>query len=91
MSNGDVAQLARAFGSYPKCQEFESPHRYQYKKSKQYRLMSILFFCFTYTNYKRQCRKNNIEKAQLYKKKFIKYNFNYKLKLKKGVLSNKNV
>lgn len=28
---GEVAQLARAFGSYPKCREFESPLRYQTK------------------------------------------------------------
>ena len=27
--NGDVAQLARAFGSYPKGRGFESPRRYQ--------------------------------------------------------------
>ena len=26
---GDVAQLARAHGSYPWCREFESPRRYQ--------------------------------------------------------------
>ena len=25
---GDVAQLARAHGSYPWCREFESPRRY---------------------------------------------------------------
>ena len=33
-SNGDVAQLARAFGSYPECQEFESPRRYQLRGFK---------------------------------------------------------
>ena len=27
--NGGVAQLVRAFGSYPKCRGFESPRRYQ--------------------------------------------------------------
>ena len=27
--NGEVAQLARALGSYPRCREFESPLRYQ--------------------------------------------------------------
>ena len=26
---GDVAQLARAFGSYPECHRFDSCHRYQ--------------------------------------------------------------
>lgn len=29
--HGEVAQLVRAFGSYPKCQEFESLLRYQNK------------------------------------------------------------
>ena len=28
--NGGIAQLARAFGSYPKCRWFESIRRYQY-------------------------------------------------------------
>ena len=27
-ANGEIAQLARAFGSYPKGREFESPSRY---------------------------------------------------------------
>ena len=30
-ANGEVAQLARAFGSYPKGHVFESHLRYQYK------------------------------------------------------------
>ena len=30
-ANGEIAQLARAFGSYPKGREFESPSRYQYE------------------------------------------------------------
>ena len=29
--NGGIAQLARAFGSYPKCRRFESHYRYQHK------------------------------------------------------------
>lgn len=29
--NGDVAQLARAFGSYPKGRGFDSPRRYHLK------------------------------------------------------------
>ena len=48
--------------------------------------MSILFFALLIQTNKSQCRK-----AQPYKKKFIKQRINYKLKLKKGVLSNKNV
>ncbi len=28
---GEVAQLARARGSYPRCREFESPPRYEMK------------------------------------------------------------
>ena len=28
---GEIAQLARALGSYPRCREFESPFRYQIK------------------------------------------------------------
>ena len=34
MSYGEVAQLARAFGSYPKCHVFESHLRYQLNNSK---------------------------------------------------------
>ena len=33
ITNGDVAQLARANGSYPLGQRFESTHRYQNKQS----------------------------------------------------------
>ena len=29
IARGEIAQLARAFGSYPKGREFESPSRYQ--------------------------------------------------------------
>ena len=28
VSNGGIAQLARAFGSYPECREFKSPFRH---------------------------------------------------------------
>ena len=34
-SNGGVAQLARAFGSYPKCHRFESSRRYQTRKHRK--------------------------------------------------------
>ena len=44
-SNGDVAQLARAFGSYPECQEFESPRRYQLRGFKS--------LCFYVVNVKK--------------------------------------
>ena len=40
-SYGDVAQLARAFGSYPKCHVFESHRRYHQKQSH----CGLLFFC----------------------------------------------
>ena len=33
---GGVAQLARAFGSYPECHVFESHRRYQTGASKKY-------------------------------------------------------
>lgn len=41
---GDVAQLARAHGSYPWCREFESPRRYHIcvPKSCKSRLFFIL-------------------------------------------------
>ena len=39
---GDVAQLARAHGSYPWCREFESPRRYHICVSKSCK--SRLFF-----------------------------------------------
>ena len=35
-SYGEVAQLARALGSYPRCREFESPLRYQTKNAYKY-------------------------------------------------------
>ena len=34
ITNGEVAQLARASGSYPAGREFESPLRYQNKKCR---------------------------------------------------------
>ena len=42
---GEIAQLARAHGSYPWCREFESPFRY----FKHY--LSVVLFLF-YTNFK---------------------------------------
>lgn len=41
-NNGEVAQLARASGSYPAGQEFESPLRHQ--------KCFLTFFCFFYIN-----------------------------------------
>ena len=40
---GDVAQLARACGSYPQCRVFESHRRYQLE-NREKRLKSSLFF-----------------------------------------------
>ena len=40
IANGGIAQLARAFGSYPKCPRFESRCRYQTKAQQLLRLLS---------------------------------------------------
>ncbi len=39
---GEIAQLARARGSYPRCRGFESPSRYEEKAICESRL---LFYC----------------------------------------------
>ena len=41
---GEIAQLARAHGSYPWCRGFESPSRYYNKKSVDLNLRSADFF-----------------------------------------------
>ena len=43
---GGIAQLARAFGSYPKCHVFESHCRYQRKAFKIWCFESFSLFCF---------------------------------------------
>ena len=43
--NGEIAQLARAHGSYPWCRGFESPSRYYNKKSVDLNLRSADFLC----------------------------------------------
>ena len=54
--NGDVAQLARASGSYPAGRRFESHHRYQNKKSYKYWDINILYgFIF---------KKNGVKKEE---------------------------
>ena len=47
-SHGEIAQLARASGSYPAGREFESPLRYQNKKYISNK--GIYFFLFNYKN-----------------------------------------
>ena len=46
--NGEVAQLARASGSYPAGREFESPLRYQYSikylKIRYFKTFEIPYF-----------------------------------------------
>ena len=46
---GDVAQLARAHGSYPWCREFESPRRYQFEIKLD--LISSFFYFDKYQSY----------------------------------------
>ena len=41
---GEIAQLARARGSYPRCRGFESPSRYERESSCE----SRGFCCFTF-------------------------------------------
>ncbi len=41
---GEIAQLARAHGSYPWCRGFESPSRYYNEKSVDLNLRSTDFF-----------------------------------------------
>ena len=41
---GEIAQLARAHGSYPWCRGFESPSRYYNEKSVDLNLRSADFF-----------------------------------------------
>ena len=43
MSFGDVAQLARATGSYPVGREFESLRRYQIESNLDYLVQVFLF------------------------------------------------
>ena len=43
---GEVAQLARATGSYPVGREFESPPRYQ--KTQNHKILSFLFKFFIF-------------------------------------------
>ena len=40
-SYGEIAQLARACGSYPQCRGFESPSRYYLMRRKTFRLFFI--------------------------------------------------
>ena len=47
-SYGEVAQLARALGSYPRCREFESPLRYQTKNAYKYWNNNILYVFFVH-------------------------------------------
>ena len=49
--NGEIAQLARAHGSYPWCRGFESPSRYYNKKSVDLNLRSTDFFCAKLSGY----------------------------------------
>ena len=49
-ANGDVAQLARAFGSYPKCHVFESHRRYQKRIGNLIRFFFIICIFFYFRN-----------------------------------------
>ena len=42
---GEIAQLARAHGSYPWCRGFESPSRYYLKVSETSKIQGFRFFC----------------------------------------------
>ena len=44
-SYGEIAQLARACGSYPQCRGFESPSRYDWNASEK--SGAFLFYQFT--------------------------------------------
>ena len=43
---GEIAQLARAHGSYPWCRGFESPSRYCKKNSRKLMLSGVSYFYF---------------------------------------------
>ena len=48
---GEIAQLARAHGSYPWCRGFESPSRYYNEKIRRSEFKICGFFCAKLSGY----------------------------------------